>query len=227
MFWERPQRQIINIWGLKQDKRKAMHAYSLKEGSHLVAAARNAIELFLIDPEFDRMIVSKTIEHFERPHGVFVSLEHYPTREPRGLMGFPKAISPLGEMVVESAIAAAFEDQRFVPISKNEMDHLVIGISILSEPVKATGGKARRLSSIKLGRDGIIVQYGLYMGILLPQVAVEHGWGKERFLDEACRRAGLHSGYWTQPNVKLYRFEAQTFAEQEPNGRVIEAEYKS
>ncbi len=202
-----------------------MHIYSAEHGEQLVKAARNSIELFLINPHFDKEVIRKALDSFERPHGIFVTLEHYPTRELRGCIGFPRAIAPLRESLVDAAVAAAFEDPRFVSVSKSELDDLLVEVSILSSPTLVTGGEKKRLSSIKVGRDGLMIEYGLYSGLLLPIVAIEQKWGKKEFLEETCRKAGLHHNYWSQPNVKLYKFETQLFREEEPRGSVIEVKY--
>jgi uncharacterized protein (TIGR00296 family) len=199
-----------------------MKIYSLEEGSQLVRAARSSIELFLMSPNFDKDMVKSTLHQFEKSHGLFVTLEHYPTRELRGCIGFPYATAPLQELLVDAAIGAAFEDPKFISISKKELDHMLVEVSILSKPVLLEGGESRRLKGIKIPGDGIMVEYGHYRGVLLPMVAVEKKLTKRGFLEEACRKAGIHANYWSQPNVKLYRFEAQTFREEEPNGRVIE-----
>lgn len=199
-----------------------MHVYSKAHGEQLVKAARNSIELFLINPYFKKEEIKKTLEEFERPHGIFVTLEHYPTRELRGCIGFPRAIGPLGESLIDAALAAAFEDPRFVSVSKHELDQLIIEVSILSSLTPVIGNERKRLQQVEVGKDGLMIQYGLYSGLLLPIVAVEQKWGKKKFLEEVCIKAGLHSNYWTQPNVKLYKFETQIFREETPRGNVIE-----
>jgi hypothetical protein len=202
-----------------------MHVYGENDGAELVRAARNAIELYLISRRFDRNVVKKSVSRFSERHGVFVTLEHYPTKELRGCIGFPRAVAPIGESVVEAAIAAAFEDPRFVPVSHVELDELSIEVSILSEPVPIDGPAKKRKKNIKVGRDGLIVEYGLYSGLLLPIVAVEQKWDEEQFLEEVCVKAGLQSSYWSQPNVKLLKFETQVFREETPKGRVVEVKY--
>ena len=199
-----------------------MHIYSAEEGNELVRAARNSIELYLNTRYFDKKIVKKSLERFKEKYGVFVTLEHYPTKELRGCIGFPRAVAQVKESVVEAAIAAAFEDPRFVPVSSAELNELIIEVSILSEPIQVEGNADKRKKSIKVGRDGLIVEYGLYSGLLLPIVAVEQEWGKEKFLEETCIKAGLHANYWSQQNVKLYRFETQLFKEETPGGKVVE-----
>jgi hypothetical protein len=199
-----------------------MHLYGAKQGEELVKAARNSIELFIINPYFNKKIVVNSIAQFGEKHGVFVTLEHYPTKSLRGCIGFPTAVAPLNESIVDAAIAAAFEDPRFVPVSKSELDSLVIEVSVLSKPELIKGGKLNRLRSIKVGRDGLIVEYGLYSGLLLPIVAVEQQWDKKQFLEQACVKAGLDPQYWSQPNVNVYSFQTQVFHEETPMGKVSE-----
>lgn len=202
-----------------------MHIYNEAQGEQLVEAARNSIELFIMNPHFRKDMVKNMLYEFEKPQGVFVTLEHYPTKELRGCIGFPRAVAPLNESLVDAAIAAAFEDPRFVSVSKQELTDLLVEVSILSSPVQVTGSEKKRLDSVKVGRDGLMVQYGLYSGLLLPIVAIEQQWDRRRFLEETCRKAGLHQNYWAQPNVKLYKFETQVFREQEPKGGVVEVKY--
>ena len=202
-----------------------MHIYGAEEGAELVRAARNSIELCLMTPRFDKNMVKRVLSKFNERYGVFVTLEHYPTKELRGCIGFPTPVAPVGESIVEAAVAAAFEDPRFVPVSKAELDELSVEVSILSEPVPVEGNAGKRKRGIEVGRDGLIIEYGVYGGLLLPIVAVEQKWDKEEFLEQVCVKAGLHTNYWSQPNVKLYRFETQVFKEEKPDGKVVEVKY--
>lgn len=197
----------------------------MRDGEKLVKAARNSIELFIMNPHFNKKMVKNNLDEFEHPHGVFVTLEHYPTKELRGCIGFPRALAPLRESLVEAAIAAAFEDPRFVSVSKQELEDLLVEVSVLSSPVPIVGTQKKRLDSVKVGRDGLMVQYGHYSGLLLPIVAVEQKWDKKQFLEETCVKAGLPPNYWSQPNVKLYKFETQLFREETPRGKVMEVKY--
>ena len=202
-----------------------MHIYGADDGAELVRAARNSIELYLTMHHFDNSVVTKSTPRFKEKYGIFVTLENYQTGQLRGCIGFPRGGSPIGESVVEAAIAAAFEDPRFVPVSKVELEDLLVSVSILSEPVLIKGGAKERKKAIKVGRDGLIAEYGHYSGLLLPIVAVEQKWDEEQFLNETCIKAGLPANYWSQPNVKLLRFETQLFKEETPGGKVVEVKY--
>ena len=49
--------------------------------------------------------------------------------------------------------------------------------------------------------------------MLLPQVAREHKWSRERFLEETCRKAGLDANAWKDPETQVEIFTAETFSE--------------
>ena len=188
-------------------------------------AARNSIELYLTMQHFDSSVIKKSTQRFKERYGIFVTLENYQTGELRGCIGFPRGGSPIGESVVEAAIAAAFEDPRFVPVSKVELEDILISVSVLSDPVAIKGSARERKKSVKVGRDGLIAEYGHYSGLLLPIVAVEQKWNEEKFLEEVCVKAGLPANYWSQPSVRILKFETQLFKEEKPGGKVAEVKY--
>ncbi|MGC8652294.1 MAG: TIGR00296 family protein [Candidatus Micrarchaeia archaeon] len=203
-----------------------MHVYNIEEGRTLVRVARNAIELYIRNPHFDKRVVESSIEQFNDYYGVFVTLEHYPTKTLRGCIGFPKAIGPIKSSLLDAALGAAFDDPRFVPVSVHELDSLVVEVSILSEPKELEKDFKKRLDGIEVGRDGLLIEYGFYSGLLLPIVPVEEKWNKEQFLEETCIKAGLPVSYWKRADVKLYKFETQIFREEEPGGNVREVNLK-
>ena len=50
-------------------------------------------------------------------------------------------------------------------------------------------------------------------GVLLPQVATDHGWDRETFLDHTCVKAGLPAAAWRDGSVKIEVFSAEVFGE--------------
>lgn len=202
-----------------------MHLYSLEEGASLVSAARHTIELSLRNPRFERRIVKNLTKGFGEMDGVFVTLEHYPTKALRGCIGFPVAVAPISEGIIDAALAAAFEDPRFVPVSYREFDRLLVEVSVLTPPEEITGAASQRYKKIEIGRDGVMAKYGLYSGLFLPQVATEQNWDGKRFLEEVCAKAGIPSNYWMQQSVKIFKFQTQVFREEEPGGKVIEVKH--
>jgi len=199
-----------------------MKAYSLSEGELLVKAARNAIEIYLTSSNFRREAVESSLVGFERRHGVFVTIYHYPTRTLRGCIGFTEGVAPIRKLIVDAAISAAVEDPRFVPLSHLELEHVTIEVSVLSEAARIMGEPSKIRDQVEVGKDGLIVEYGYNRGLLLPIVAVEEGWGAEEFLDNVCIKAGMGRQMWKRPEVSIYKFSTQVFAEAEPRGRIRE-----
>ena len=135
-----------------------MHLYSAKQGEELVRAARNSIELFIINPYFNKKLVVDSLSQFSEKHGVFVTLEFYPTKALRGCIGFPTAVAPLNESIVDAAIAAAFEDGQDSCPSRRE--NWTISLSRSACYRNPNSSKAAAMigsSPIKIGRDGLIV----------------------------------------------------------------------
>ncbi len=197
--------------------------YSLEEGRELVWTARHVIEALTTLPNFNKKIAEERLAHFKGRHGVFVTIEHYPTKALRGCIGFTEPIAPMSSMLVEAAIAAASEDPRFVPVSHRELEHITIEVSVLTEPAPIAGGtEASILRRVKVGRDGLMVRYGYSTGLLLPIVAVEEKWNARQFLDNVCIKAGIHEHAWKTGQAKIYRFTTQVFTEREPRGVVEE-----
>jgi len=196
--------------------------YTLKEGEKLVKAARNTIELYIKSPRFNKEIIEKSLSEFNENAGVFVTINHYPTMSLRGCIGFPRAIGPLKKLLVDAAIAAATEDPRFIPLTVDELNEVIIEVSILTEPEEIKGDAEEIKKQIKIGRDGLIIEYGYYSGLLLPIVAVEEHWNVEEFLENVCIKAGLDPQAWKRSGATLYKFQTQVFREEEPNGKVIE-----
>jgi hypothetical protein len=195
-----------------------------KDGGIIVKAARLAIESMMSKEDTAenklRMMLSSIV--FNAKEGVFVSLYHHHTNELRGCIGFPEHSKEIRYKIVNAARAAAFEDKRFVPISKNELDETIVEVNLLSESKQLPETAKGRKDAIKIGRDGLIVEYGIRRGLLLPSVATENGMNKEEFLEAVCKKAGLNKNYWKQKNVHIRKFETQIFKEESPNGKVAE-----
>jgi len=160
-------------------------------------------------------------ETWREPRGVFVTLRRYPSAELRGCIGFPRPTRPLVDALREAAVAAALDDPRFPPVRPHELGRLTIEVSILTvpEPIAETE-PAGRLARVRIGVDGLLLERGRHSGLLLPQVAVEQGWGPEEFLRGVSEKAGLAPTAWADPETKLYRFGASIASERSPEGEI-------
>jgi AmmeMemoRadiSam system protein A len=144
--------------------------------------------------------------------GVFVTIKI--NEELRGCIGFPEASYSLGEAIVESARAAAFNDPRFPPLTESELNKAKIEVSVLTKPehVKVKEPE-QHIEKIKIGTDGLIARKGALSGLLLPQVATEWGWDAQEFLQQTCIKAGLPADAWKDADTKIFKFQAEVFSE--------------
>jgi uncharacterized protein (TIGR00296 family) len=194
---------------------------SLSEGEFAVKLARQSIEAHLKGGNARPQ--SNAPASFSEKLGVFVTLEHFPSKELRGCIGFPQPVAPLAEGIAEAAVLAATEDPRFPKVEARELPNLVIEVSVLTKPEQIVCKNPKDiLKQVKVGRDGLTVSEGYFSGLLLPQVPVEHNWKEDEFLAQTCWKAGLPPDSWLKPNVKVCRFQAQVFSEETPGGKVVE-----
>ena len=142
-----------------------------------------------------------------RPQGAFVTLRE--GGELRGCIGYVDPVKPLAQTVQEVAVRAALDDQRFPPVGPDELDALVIEISVLSPLIKM-----EQISDIEVGTHGLLIGYAGNRGLLLPQVPSEHGWDRETFLAQTAKKAGLPPRIWEHPGAETFLFTAEIFDEE-------------
>lgn len=192
--------------------------YSLEDGKIFIKAAREVIKEFL---EKRKIIYPEYLKKYNEKAGVFVTVRK--NKELRGCIGFPKPIYPLWKSLVLSSIYAATEDPRFEPLKIDEFNNITIEINILTEPeLIRVKNPEEYPNKIKIGEDGLLLEYGIYSGILLPEVPIEEGWSEIEFLSYLCLKSGLPPDCWIKYPVKIYKFQSQIFREKEPNGDVEE-----
>ena len=188
------------------------------DGYKLVKMARKTVTELLKNNS--RVNDSEFGSTFGFNSGVFVTISKQNSL--RGCIGFPLPVKKLSDGLVDAAIAAATEDNRFSPVDIDELDKIVFEVTVLTVPVEINVENSREyLSIIKTGRDGLIADNGYTSGLLLPQVPVEYGWNVEEFLNHTCEKAGLEQEAWKDRSTKISRFEGVIFKEESPNGPVI------
>jgi len=188
-------------------------------GAYLVKFARKTIENSFRGR--DESPVENLSELYLK-RGAFVTLRKYPNNELRGCIGFIKPIYPLIVAVKEAALSAAFNDPRFPPLREQELPHITIEVSILTEPELIKVKDRRSLPRlVRCGIDGLIIERGIFSGVLLPQVCTEFNWDSETFLSQTCVKAFLRPDCWLDPETKIHRFQAEIFEEKEPLGEIV------
>jgi len=193
---------------------------TLEEGTSLVGYVRNVIKQYLKGEEPD---IQKYPDKFNNVFGVFVSLHTHPEHDLRGCIGIPEPTMSLIDAIKETSISAAVHDPRFQPLKHSELKNTIIEVSVLTPPVDVeVEDSMEYLEKLEVGRDGLIIEFGPYRGLLLPQVATEYNWDTKQFLSNLCLKAGLPTTAWIEYDVKIKSFQAQVFEELIPNGPVVE-----
>ncbi|MGC8587877.1 MAG: TIGR00296 family protein [Hydrogenobaculum sp.] len=189
-----------------------------KDAKKLISLARESIETEFENKE--PFVEEEIKTKFSKPQGVFTTLNTYKDHQLRGCIGFVEARYPLWLGVIYTARLAAFKDPRFEPLKKEELDNIVIELSILSTPKRIIPDP----KYICIGKDGLIVKYGKISGLLLPQVATEYNMNWETFLQHTCLKAGLPRDCYKNPQVEVYSFSAEVYKELSPGGDVVKEE---
>ncbi len=192
-------------------------SYADREGELAVRIAREALEAYVVKRAKRTVEIPKA---FETKSGAFVTLNEHPSGLLRGCIGYPQPFFPLVKSIEKGAEGAA-EDPRFPRLTPEELDRVTVEVSILTPPELIEVKKPKDLAkSVNVGVDGLSVAQGPYRGLLLPQVAVEYAWDTAEFLSEACMKAGLLADAWLDPATRVYKFQAEVFAETQPRGPV-------
>jgi len=176
---------------------------SSAEKEKLISIARESIISFINErpvPDFD---VKE--EQLLAGQGCFVTIKR--EGKLRGCLGQFTSDRPLHQLVKDMAIAAATRDPRFYPMGCEDLESFEIEISVLS-PLK----KIESIEEIEVGKHGLYIEKNFYRGVLLPQVAVEHGWDRNTFLSQTCLKAGLDKNDWKE-EADIFIFSAEVFAE--------------
>jgi AmmeMemoRadiSam system protein A len=108
--------------------------------------------------------------------------------------------------VRDVAAMAAVRDPRFSPVSVAELNDLEYEISVLS-PLR----RVLDTRQIKVGEHGLLMKNGNSEGLLLPQVATEQGWDRQKLLEETCAKAGMQANCWKDENTDIFMFTAVVF----------------
>jgi AmmeMemoRadiSam system protein A len=144
--------------------------------------------------------------HLAQPRGVFTTLHLEGSL--RGCVGYVAPVTPLYQAVAETAQAAAFDDTRFLPVSGDEAVRLEMSLNILG-PLFVI-----RPEELEVGRHGLVIGMGGHRGLLLPEVAHEHGWDRVTFIEQTCRKAGLPPDAWLR-GATLEAFITESFGDRD------------
>jgi uncharacterized protein len=175
--------------------------FNPEERRILLRLAHDSIESALVNREIS---LEPPSPHLAEWRGAFTTI--YLQGQLRGCVGYVFPIASVYRTVAETARAAAFEDTRFWPLTREEAAEAEVSLSILS-PLQAI-----RPEHVEVGRHGLLVSQHGHRGLLLPQVPVEHRWTRVTFLQQTCRKAGLPLDAW-EKGATLEAFSAEVFGD--------------
>ncbi|PKO23743.1 MAG: AMMECR1 domain-containing protein [Chloroflexi bacterium HGW-Chloroflexi-1] len=135
------------------------------------------------------------------PAGVFVTIHTAGAGDLRGCIGTIEPTEPsLAQETIHNAIAAATRDPRFPPVKPDELDNLVIDVSVLYPPEPIDS-----IKQLDPKRYGVIVQRDRQRGLLLPDIP--------GIADAETQVAFARQKAWLGPDepVKLFRFRVERY----------------
>ena len=172
---------------------------TLEQMHRLLVHAASAAQAALRGEEPPSSVAPESI--FEEPAAVFVTLR----RAGRlcGCIGLVRPTMSLWNATAHAARAAALDDPRFEVLPAEAVQELDLEVSILSEmePIDP--------EQIVVGEHGLVLRWRGYSGLLLPQVAQEHGLDRDGFLRALCRKAGVEPDTWSRAEAQLEGFTVQ------------------
>ena len=175
-------------------------------GRVLIPIARSAIAAKL----GKRHLADEEATWLREPGACFITLTQ--SEKLRGCIGTLQAHRALVEDVKANAIAAAFHDPRFKPLSESELDAVELEISLLStlEAIDFSD-EQHALGKLRVGVDGVVFEYGHHKSTFLPQVWDSFSEPSE-FMAHLKHKAGLPPDFW-DAEVKLYRYTVAKWRE--------------
>ena len=177
-----------------------------EHGRILLQLARNAIAAQFGSPRQD----IPQADWLQQPGAVFVTLTLH--EQLRGCIGSLEAHRPLAEDVRSNAVAAAFHDPRFAPLTAEEFAEVVVEVSLLTpaQPMQFRD-ELDALTQLRPNVDGVIFEYGSYRSTFLPQVW-ENLPQPRQFLAMLKRKAGLPDDFWAE-GIRLSRYAVEKWSE--------------
>jgi AmmeMemoRadiSam system protein A len=122
----------------------------------------------------------------------------------RGCIGSLVAREEVWRSVARNAVLAAREDDRFKPVRADEVAKLTVEVSVLS-PLRPVASA----NELRLGDEGVVMSKAGARAVFLPEVPLEQGWDKTRWLEELGQKAGLDKDAW-RSGARFDAFTTQT-----------------
>jgi len=158
----------------------------------------------------DKKNILDKYPYLSKKGAAFVTLKY--DNDLRGCIGSIAPRQSLLDDITHNAISAAFKDPRFNVLDINELPHLNLEVSLLSEPrLLEYENYADLLQKVRPNVDGLILQHDRYQGTFLPQVW-EELQTTSLFLEHLSLKAGASPNIYNE-HPDIYRYEVEHIEE--------------
>ncbi len=189
---ENEERHFGELYNKKEEERLNI----LKENEdEYVRLARKTLESYVLQGDKIERPDVLPAEMLDNRAGVFVSLKM--NGQLRGCIGTVSATTAsIADEIIQNAISAGFEDPRFNPVTKKELNKIQYSVDVLkeSEPIES-------INSLDVKKYGVIVRKGMKSGLLLPNLDGVDTPGEQ--VNIALKKAGINP----DDNYTMERFE--------------------
>jgi len=183
-----------------------------EEQKLLLETARNAIWKELNKEEKLPLVIDEYSPILQEKGACFITLKKKGVL--RGCVGSIEVVQPLIRDVRDRAVAAAFQDYRFPPLTLPEFDEIRIEISRLTQPCILNYEDAEDLiNKLRPQIDGVILRYQTRRATFLPQVW-EQLPNPELFLNRLCIKMGLDQTAWRSVKLQVETYQVEKFQEE-------------
>ncbi len=144
--------------------------------------------------------------------GVFVNI--YRKGELRGSFGYPPGTYALADGIKRAARGAAFMDSRFGRLSREEFNNVKFEVVLIGKMnLLKFKNPEDYFKKINPKKHGLMIKYGPFKAMQLPQFAVSRGFSSRDFLEKTIEKASLAPEMWSNPRLSVFIFEVQGFSE--------------
>ena len=189
---ENSDRLFLDKYLIKEEQR-LINYYN--NSDDYVLLAKNTIDTYIRNNQVIDIPDNIDKELLTKKAGVFVSIHKF--NELRGCIGtIISTKDNIAEEIINNAISASTKDNRFDPITEDELKYLEINVDVLGE-YEDVNSK----DELDVKRYGVIVSQEYKRGLLLPDIEGVDSIDEQ--LEIACHKGGIDP----KSEYKIQRFE--------------------
>jgi len=170
----------------------------------LTEIARKKLESYFDGKDFEPD--KETKEKYKEERACFVTLTK--NGELRGCVGSLTAHQALWKDVLDNTINATFNDSRFPPLEKKELNKIEIEVSVLTKPERIYFENTSDLLKQVDNKMGITLKKGFLSATFLPQVWEQISF-KQKFFEQLSLKAGLNKDAWKEKGIEVSFYRAE------------------